>query len=274
MAGRDGTGQARTGLARALTAAAPSRPGPAPQRQAAHRTAPRRRAAPEAAPGPAQRREPRPGRAQPPHRPSPPPPPLWARGRPPLPAAGTPLPVAGRGGWNAARRLRRGNGRGGAMEAVDTAFPRSARGALKIARLVGTAPPAPRPLSRPGRRLAAPSALAGGGGCSLRLFRRLPLPRSVHGAGGDGSPHHAAVFPAVPAEAGQEAHLALLASGREWGGAGRPFAALYGALRFSSPVEAGGRFAVTLMSSHLFSSSFNLPVVLVYVSVAEFHKFH
>lgn len=160
------------------------------------------------------------------------------------------------------------------MEAVDTAFPRSARGALKIARLVGTAPPAPRRLSRPGRRLAAPSALAGGGGCSLRLFRRLPLPRSVHGAGGDGSPHHTAVFPAVPAEAGQEAHLALLASGREWGGAGRPFAALYGALRFSSPVEAGGRFAVTLMSSHLFSSSFNLPVVLVYVSVAEFHKFH
>lgn len=274
MAGQDRTGQARTGLARALTAAAPSRPGPAPQRQAAHRTAPRRRAAPEAAPGPAQRREPRPGRAQPPHRPSPPPPPLWARGRPPLPAAGTPLPVAGRGGWNTARRLRRGNGRGGAMEAVDTAFPRSARGALKIARLVGTAPPAPRRLSRPGRRLAAPSALAGGGGCSLRLFRRLPLPRSVHGAGGDGSPHHTAVFPAVPAEAGQEAHLALLASGREWGGAGRPFAALYGALRFSSPVEAGGRFAVTLMSSHLFSSSFNLPVVLVYVSVAEFHKFH
>lgn len=66
----------------------------------------------------------------------------------------------------------------------------------------------------------------------------------------------------------------LAVSGAGRGGAGRPLAALYGALRFSSPVEAGGRFAVTLMSSHLFSSSFNLPVVLVYVSVAEFHKFH
>lgn len=107
------------------------------------------------------------------------------------------------------------------MVAVDAAFPRSARGALKLARLVGAAPPAPRPLLRPGRGLAVPCALAGGGGRSLHLLRCLPLPRSLHGTGGDGSSRHAAVLPAVPAEAGREAHLALLASGREWGAAGR-----------------------------------------------------
>lgn len=92
-AGQCRPGQARPSSTRALTAAVPARPRPAPQCQAARWAAPRRRAAPEPAPGPAQRRGPRPGRAQPPHRPSPPP--LRARGRLPLPASGAPLPVAG-----------------------------------------------------------------------------------------------------------------------------------------------------------------------------------
>lgn len=91
-------GQARPGSTRTLTAAVPARPRSAPQRQAACRAVPRRRAAPEAAPGTAQRRGPRPGRAQPPHRPSPPPPLLLAHGRLPLPGSSAPFPVAGLGG--------------------------------------------------------------------------------------------------------------------------------------------------------------------------------
>lgn len=57
---------------------------------------------------------------------------------------------------------------------------------------------------------------AGGGVCNVPVLRGLPRTRGVLGAGRHGGDGHRAVLRAVPAAAGQEAELAVLAPGREY----------------------------------------------------------